>query len=315
MSSSSPPPKYRNSLEEEEALDLIDPLRHLLQQDEDDRVSLNGDQQDPHDQSDQPPKADQVAILPQQRRSIKNERAIVRYYRDGRKRPITFNTITQRSDRPEGIDQEVEHGHSHYDVILKLDVTEGCGGKIWPAAEVLGAYISSKHCDDGQKKAGEPGCWKGKQIIELGTGTGLVGLLVARMGIGAKTWITDQIPMLQLMRDNLALNQPLPDECIVEELNWGEPIPASVPPKPDILLLADCVYLEVAFQPLVDTMAELSDKETEILFCYQKRRKADKRFFTLLKKKFNFEDVEDDDPVRTEVYRRQGTQLLRVFKK
>lgn len=145
--------------------------------------------------------------------------------------------------------------------------------------------------------------------------------------------------MMQLMRDNLALNQsqvPLRDPCHVAELNWGEPVPAqedatSVPSRPDVLLLADCVYLEIAFQPLVDTLVLLSGRTKpnvapssaaaatvppppEILFCYQKRRKADKRFFVLLKKAgFEFDHVDDDDPERAEAYRRQGTSLLRLF--
>lgn len=96
--------------------------------------------------------------------------------------------------------------------------------------------------------------------------------------------------MLELMRQNLELNSDM-DPCEVEELNWGEPIPESVPAKPDVLLLAgeyqrrrhaitessltfrnfslsptvDCVYLETAFQPLVDTMVDLSTRDTEIL--------------------------------------------------
>lgn len=119
--------------------------------------------------------------------------------------------------------------------------------------------------------------------------------------------------MLALMHQNLLLN-PGMDPCHVAELNWGEPLPPSstVPAKPDVLLLADCVYLESAFQPLVDTMLDLSTPQTEILFCYMRRRKADKRFFTLLRKHFDFDDVDDDDAVRTEAYRRQGLRLYRI---
>ncbi|CAD6943667.1 unnamed protein product [Tilletia controversa] len=132
--------------------------------------------------------------------------------------------------------------------------------------------------------------------------------------------------MMALMQRNLELNEEvaraedgsgtgLPSPCVVKELNWGEPIPEDVPSKPKVLPLADCVYLEIAFQPLVDTMVELSTPSTEILFCYQKRRKADKRFFALLKWHFHFEHVEDDDPDQRTVYDREGTQLLRVVKK
>jgi predicted nicotinamide N-methyase len=72
-------------------------------------------------------------------------------------------------------------------------------------------------------------------------------------------------PMLALMKRNLALNPSLMERCLVGELNWGERVPEGIPKQPDILLLADCVYLEVAFQPLVDTLKEMAMETTEIL--------------------------------------------------
>ena len=71
--------------------------------------------------------------------------------------------------------------------------------------------------------------------------------------------------MLALMQQNLELNPQLKGLCIVGELNWGESVPEGIPGQPDILLLADCVYLEVAFAPLVDTMREMATEQTEIL--------------------------------------------------
>jgi protein N-lysine methyltransferase METTL21A len=71
----------------------------------------------------------------------------------------------------------------------------------------------------------------------------------------------------------------------------GEPIPSDIPSKPDVILAADCVYFEPAFPLLVQTLCDLSDKDTKILFCYKKRRKADKRFFGMLKKKFSWKEV------------------------
>lgn len=71
------------------------------------------------------------------------------------------------------------------DIALLLDVTNGCGGKIWPAAQVLGAYITGRKDELATR-------WKGKTIVELGSGTGLVGFVVAKMGLGAETWVTDQ---------------------------------------------------------------------------------------------------------------------------
>ncbi|PWN28529.1 hypothetical protein BDZ90DRAFT_213789, partial [Jaminaea rosea] len=217
-------------------------------------------------------------LIPEQRSSIINQRAIIRYYRDLGREPRLLGDEKEQEQKQQEL--------MRYDVALLLDVSTGCGGKIWPAAQVLGQYLAGKKEVLAEK-------WKGKTVVELGSGTGLVGFLLAKMGVGVETWVTDQDAMLALMERNLQLNSPgMLDPCHVAELNWGEfPLPQNVPSKPDVLLLADCVYLEVAFQPLVDTMIALSTAQTEILFCYMKRRKADKRFFTMLKKHFSFEDV------------------------
>ena len=51
------------------------------------------------------------------------------------------------------------------------------------------------------------------------------------------------------------------------------PIPTTIQ-RPDLILAADCVYFEPAFPLLVQTLSELSDSTTEILFSYKKRRKV-----------------------------------------
>jgi len=129
----------------------------------------------------------------------------------------------------------------------------------------------------------------GKTILELGSGTGLVGLVAG--ALGGKAWITDQLPLLEIMKANVETNDLA--SCVeVAELNWGKPIPDMLPRSPDLILAADCVYFEPAFPLLVETLDELvSNARTEVLFCYKKRRKADKRFFTLLRKKFTWEEV------------------------
>ncbi|EJF63020.1 hypothetical protein DICSQDRAFT_83873 [Dichomitus squalens LYAD-421 SS1] len=181
---------------------------------------------------------------------------------------------------------------------LAVDASPGCGGIAWPAGEVLSSYIARK------------GSLEGKTVLELGSGTGLVGLVAGHLG--ARVWITDQAPLLDIMKRNVALNN-LDGRVTVAEFNWGEPTPAGIP-KPDLILAADCVYFEPAFPLLVQTLTDLvTDPSTEVLFCYKKRRKADKRFFTLLKKSFSWDDVADD-PQR-EVYSRDAISLLRLLRK
>jgi len=115
------------------------------------------------------------------------------------------------------------------------------------------------------------------------------------------------------MRQNVQLNS-LSSTVTVAELNWGDPLPPSIPDKYDVILAADCVYFEPAFPLLVKTLTDLvPDKSVEVLFCYKKRRKADKRFFTLLKKEFTWAEVTDD--VNRETYAREAISLLRLVRK
>lgn len=239
----------------DEALDALDPLRHLRNQD------------DP---------SDHILLVPTQPRSVKNQ----------------CISLTFPSPSPEGSATAIQ-------ITLRLDASPGCGGIAWPAGEVLSNYIALR---------GEQFC-HGKTILELGSGTGLVGLVAG--ALGGHVWITDQAPLLGIMRDNVIINN-LQSFVNVAELNWGEKVPSYIP-RPDIILAADCVYYEPAFPLLVNTLSELSEERTEIFFCYKKRRKADKRFFALLKKQFNWREV-DDDPNR-ESYAREAISLLMLTKR
>ncbi|PFH52611.1 hypothetical protein AMATHDRAFT_139772 [Amanita thiersii Skay4041] len=212
------------------------------------------------------------SLLPKQSHSVKDE--ILQ---------LTFN-----SSRP----------HDLVSISLYMDASPGCGGIAWPAGQILSSYIVKK----------APEFFQAKIVLEIGSGTGLVGLVAGVLG--AKVWITDQAPLLDIMRRNVAMNGLGP--CVtVAELNWGTDIPPDIP-RPDIILAADCVYFEPAFPLLVQTLVKLANPKTEILFCYKKRRKADKRFFSQLKKHFTWAEV-TDDPDRA-IYNREAISLLRLCK-
>lgn len=145
----------------------LNPLAHLM----DPSTSNFSDSEEEADARDGPEKQ----LVPEQNHSIIQERAVIRYFLDPTKEPVMLD----ESDAASSDDV------SCVDVSLLLDVTNGCGGKIWPAAQVLGAYLTGRR----DKLAAE---WKGKTVVELGSGTGLVGFVVAKMSLGAETWITDQ---------------------------------------------------------------------------------------------------------------------------
>lgn len=130
--------------------------------------------------------------------------------------------------------------------------------------------------------------------VELGAGGGLVGLAVARgCEVGMPIHITDQIPMFELMKDNIALNN-LSSAVVASILDWGEPIPSHIPSKPDIILAADCVYFEPAFPLLIATLHDLLGPNSVCYFCYKRRRRADLRFMKMAKKAFDVQEIRDD---------------------
>lgn len=126
----------------------------------------------------------------------------------------------------------------------------------------------------------------------------MVGLAVA-LGCQFKAplFITDQIPMFELMKQNIALNSL---ESTVSPLiwDWGQPMPAPLlASPPSIVLAADCVYFEPAFPLLIQTLKDLFEANVEcrVFFCFKKRRSADKQFMKMARKLFTITDIEDQD--------------------
>ncbi|PGH17975.1 hypothetical protein AJ80_04596 [Polytolypa hystricis UAMH7299] len=186
---------------------------------------------------------------------------------------------------------------------LKEDLKEGCGGQLWPAGMLLASYMLRNHSSD----------LRGKTIVELGAGGGVVGLAVAKgCSIDSLIYLTDQMPMLALMEENVRLNglahivQPL-------VLDWGEPLPPQIPSFPDIILAADCVYFEPAFPLLLSTLTDLLGPASLCYFCFKKRRRADLRFMKQAKKLFDVTEITNDK--ETDTHRRESIFLYRIRKR
>ncbi|TDL29776.1 hypothetical protein BD410DRAFT_686022, partial [Rickenella mellea] len=233
---------------------------------------------------------------------------------------IHNQTLVLSFDHPSssGSESKSEEGNrtslGTVEITLAIDASPGCGGVAWPAGEVLARYLARRRT------------LQGIRALELGSGTGFVGIVAGKLG--AVVAVTDQAPLLDTMRHNVTLNG-LSSRVFVHELNWGDPLPQNLvnnfgtaKDRPfDLILAADCVYFEPAFPLLVRTLVDLvpictepdaGAHQPEVLFCYKKRRKADKRFFILLKKHFEWKQVEDD-PL-CDAYMRDGISLLRLVR-
>lgn len=80
-------------------------------------------------------------------------------------------------------------------VRLHVDAGPGCGGIAWPAGEVLSRYMAYRHEVD-------PSFLKGKKVLELGSGTGLVGLAVGLLEKSSQVEVTDQAYVYCLFQDH-----------------------------------------------------------------------------------------------------------------
>ncbi|OCL06592.1 hypothetical protein AOQ84DRAFT_321198 [Glonium stellatum] len=216
---------------------------------------------------------------------------------------ISEDLVQSPVHKPAGVSSVDFDGLLSPPLRLQEDLSEGCGGQLWPAGMVLSRYMLQKHKDDIQDSS----------VVELGAGGGLVGLAVAIGCTIDKTLIiTDQKPMLALMERNIILNN-LQSKVKAAIYDWGEPVPAQIPSHPDIILAADCVYFEPAFPLLQKTLADLIGEETVCYFCFKKRRRADLHFMKAVRKNFEVKEI-DDDPDK-EVYERENIFLYKITRK
>ncbi|XP_060684448.1 protein-lysine methyltransferase METTL21D isoform X2 [Hemiscyllium ocellatum] len=148
------------------------------------------------------------------------------------------------------------------------------GCVVWDAALVLAKYLeTSSFYRDGLHT------FTGKSVVELGSGTGLVGLMAAVLG--------------------------------------GESV-KDLPPAPDYILVADCIYYEQSLEPLLRTMKELAGKNTCIICCYEERTMGNNpeieiRFLKLLQADFEIEEIPLDK--HDEEYKSEDIHILQIKRK
>ncbi|KAK0614153.1 putative methyltransferase-domain-containing protein [Immersiella caudata] len=190
-------------------------------------------------------------------------------------------------------------------VKLHEDLKSGCGGQLWPAGMVLAKHMLRYHRDELPRT----------RILELGAGSGIVGLTVAKGCIlSSPLYLTDQLEMEELMKHNITLNG-LDKQVKAMVLNWGEPLPQEIVEyKPDTILAADCVYFEPTFPLLMKTLQDLLElcPSTLVYFCFKKRRRADMQFLKAAKKAFQVKEVKDED---RPVFSREGLFLYTFSQK
>ncbi|KAG9348707.1 hypothetical protein JZ751_029024 [Albula glossodonta] len=168
----------------------------------------------------------------------------------------------------------------------------GVAAVVWDAAIVLSMYLELGEIE-----------LRGKPAIELGAGTGLVGIVAALLG--ANVTITDREPAMELLRANVRDNvSPEQQGAVtVSELTWGEGLERYPKGGYDIILGADIVYLVETFPALLQTLEHLSSDRTAVLLSCRIRYDRDTAFLNMLRQKFSVEEVHYDAQRDIHIYK------------
>uniref|UniRef100_A0A667Y1J5 Valosin containing protein lysine (K) methyltransferase n=1 Tax=Myripristis murdjan TaxID=586833 RepID=A0A667Y1J5_9TELE len=187
---------------------------------------------------------------------------------------------------------DADTGQSSY-FVREIEKNDGCvlkmnqcykgdvGCVVWDAAIVLAKYLETKQF---YEPAAGVNAWAGRGVLELGAGTGAVGLMAATLG--AHVIVTDLEDLQTLLKVNIQENQALitSGSITAKVLKWF------------------CTLIE-SIMPLVESLKQLAGPETCIICCYEKRTegvnpKVERQFFELLQQYFSCEEVplEKQDP-------------------
>ena len=144
------------------------------------------------------------------------------------------------------------------------------GGFVWPGTSVAARGLQDE-VQTGKLEL------RGKHVVELGAGTGVLGIALAARG--ADCVLTDgDMSCLDIMRRNVAVNASIVGDAggsvHVEQLVWGSPSPIDCV-NVDILLAVDVIYTAKAAHSFLDTISSFFEVHTGELCLYLSHRPRD----------------------------------------
>ncbi|CAO3596941.1 unnamed protein product [Absidia cylindrospora] len=196
-------------------------------------------------------------------------------------------------------DRLVIHMDGHDIVLVQDPHSNHLGGYIWLSSIVFCSYLVSLH--NGMHK-GRGHCHEwihmdhSKRWVELGSGVGLIGLMLHRLGV-ENVIVTDIEELLPIIEKNVEANDILvqsisgrrsneksmelcssmPTAVVVEPLLWNDDdaiyhVKSAGPI--DYIVACDCIYSEASAVDLVLTMDKLAGPDTIIICLSEVRNQA-----------------------------------------
>jgi predicted nicotinamide N-methyase len=167
------------------------------------------------------------------------------------------------------------------------------GSWCWEAAICLAEY-----CYDHMFNQ-----FKHKRIVEIGSGTGIVGLQVS--ALGGNVTLTDREEYLELINYNIKKNeQVLTGKAEAKMLFWGDELNEQDDcfQNLDFVIVANCVYHSIELDELIKTICNLcpENSRTCLLCCYELRNDGIRQLVNefhekLIEKKFSVQFIDQKD--------------------
>ena len=237
--------------------------------------------------------------------------------------PVTMILPDEQNDNDAKRFSTVQQPQQHYvrsidsTVVIRQLPSQGISFQLWPAATTLVTLLDHHRCDPSNSPLSSTllDQRRSLNILELGSGTGLVGIAAAAT-LGANVTVTD----LPHVTTNLQFNAEANTAVLaanggtvhVAPLRWGEADDVNLIGRDfDLVLASDVVYHDHLYEPLLETLrllllvdregqsqSQTEKKETETVFvmAHLKRWKKDSVFFKKARKLFHVEVLHVDRP-------------------
>lgn len=155
-----------------------------------------------------------------------------------------------------------------FKTIDECNLSVGTGGRLWECGVMLGEFLSAPSFPPFGKSPPN-GFWNGQNVLELGSGCGYVGIILACLG--ANVLLTDTSELCNVVNENINLHQ----EAIAQgrgqaqflPLDWIRVLEADQELRNRlqsvrIIVAADCVYNMTGCQLFVHCLCGLAGLES-----------------------------------------------------
>ncbi|XP_059292933.1 uncharacterized protein LOC132046348 [Lycium ferocissimum] len=193
-------------------------------------------------------------------------------------------------------------------IVIRQLPSQGLSFQLWPAATILVTLLDNNNRNGSTPfsnlfKRQENGVSLPLRILELGSGTGVVGIAAAAI-LGAKVTVTDLPHVLPNIQFNVDGNSKVLDQqsgvVDVAALSWGESKDMEAVGRDyDLILGSDVVYHDHLYDPLIKTLRFFllgGGKKIVFVMAHLRRWKKESVFFKRAKKLFDVKIIHAEPP-------------------